>query len=267
MPKTASHPIEDHGVIGDLHTVALVNTRATIDFLCLPDFDSATMFAALLDPLKGGHFSISPFIEGDRRRQMYLPDTNILVTRYLSENAVAEITDFMPVDPGHDRHRVVRTVHSVKGQMRFRVQCCPRFDYGRKSHVAHQLNAHAIEFTLQDHACPTVRLIGRTPLEINGPDGESAFSLDPGEEVSFIFEWGVGHNPPLRIAEETVRREFSDTSAYWRNWAAQSTYQGRWREMVARSALLLKLLTSEKHGSIIAAPSFGLPEQLGGVRN
>ena len=267
MSTNSSYPIEDYGVIGDLHTVALVSTCASIDFLCLPDFDSATVFAALVDPLKGGYFAITPCMEEERRKQMYLPDTNILVTRYLSDNAVAEITDYMPVDPDQDRHRVVRTVHSVKGQIHFRVECCPRFDYGRKPHSVRQLSAHVIEFTVQDDACPPVRLIGTMPLEINGSDGQSAFSLNPGEEASFVFECSTCGNSSLHIAEETVRQNFADASAFWRTWAAQSTYQGRWREMVTRSALLLKLLTSQKHGSIIAAPTFGLPERLGGVRN
>jgi GH15 family glucan-1,4-alpha-glucosidase len=206
-------------------------------------------------------------MEGSRRKQMYLPDTNILVTRYRSANAVAEITDYMPVDPDQDRHLVIRTVHAVKGEIDFRLRCCPRFDYGRKPHVARRVNSHLIEFVADGHACLPVRLVGGVPLEIDDVDGKSFFSLKAGQEVSFTFECGGCGNPSAGINEETIRQEFANTSTFWRNWAAQSTYKGRWREMVTRSALLLKLLTSQKHGSIVAAPTFGLPERLGGVRN
>jgi len=267
VPAKSHCPIENYGVIGDLHTAALISTHASIDFLCLPDFDSPTVFAALLDPLKGGSFSITPRMEGTRRKQMYLPDTNILVTRYRSENAVAEITDYMPVDPDQDRHRVIRTVHVVKGEIDFRLRCRPRFDYGRKSHFARQINSHAIEFVANGDAGSPVRLVGGAPLEISGIDGKAHFSLKAGEDVSFTFECGDCDDSSAAINEETIRQEFTNTSTFWRNWAAQSTYKGRWREMVTRSALVLKLLTSQKHGSIIAAPTFGLPERLGGVRN
>jgi GH15 family glucan-1,4-alpha-glucosidase len=266
--STKTHqPIEDYGVIGDLHTVALVSTEASIDFLCLPDFDSPTVFAALLDPAKGGHFSITPRLGDSRRKQMYLPDTNILVTRYLSENAVAEIVDYMPVDPDSDRHCVIRTVRAVKGQIEFQLQCCPRFDYGREMHSLRHVNHHVIEFAANGGACLSVRLIGGMPLKIRGADAQSVFSLKAGEETSFLFECGQCSDSSTGIAEETIAREFADTSAFWRNWANQSNYKGRWREMVTRSALLLKLLTSQKYGSIIAAPTFGLPERLGSVRN
>lgn len=265
--KDSNHSIDEYGVIGDLHTVALINTHATIDFLCLPDFDSPSVFAALLDPLNGGYFSITPNMEDSRRKQMYLPETNILVTRYLSENAVAEITDFMPVDPDQERHRVIRTVHVVKGHIDFRLQCCPRFDYGRKPHSVTQLDVHVVEFAAEGSACPPIRLIAGRRLQISGPDVTCAFSLKAGERVSFIFECRSCDNSSIEIAEEAICQEFKNTSAFWRNWVAQSNYKGRWREIVMRSALLLKLLTSQKHGSIVAAPTFGLPERLGGVRN
>ncbi len=267
MPGINKCPIEDYGVIGDLHTVALISTHASIDFLCLPDFDSPTIFAALLDPDKGGYFSVVPHMDRCRRKQMYLPETNILITRYLSENAVAEVIDYMPVDPSEDRHRVIRTTRAVRGQVEFKLECCPRFDYGRRTHLSKQIEEHVVEFVVETGDYPPVRLIGSIPLSVNGGDVETTFSLKAGQETSFIFECGLCDTPSGEAGGKVIEKAFAETSAFWRAWAAKSTYKGRWREMVTRSALLLKLLTSRKHGSIIAAPTFGLPERVGGARN
>jgi GH15 family glucan-1,4-alpha-glucosidase len=260
-------PIEDYAVIGDLHTVALVSNAASIDFLCMPDFDSPTIFAALLDPNKGGSFSITPVMEKSRRKQMYLPDTNILTTRYMSENAVGEVVDYMPVERIGEHHRVIRTVRVVKGEIEFNLQCSPRFDYGRKTHSAKCLEDFAIEFTVEGGDCIPVRLIGSVPLRIDGGDAKAIFSLQAGEDASFIFECGDRDGLSAAAEKEVIEQEFSETSAFWREWAGRSNYKGRWREIVTRSALLLKLLTSRKYGSIIAAPTFGLPERIGSARN
>ncbi len=267
MPKRTNLPIEDYGCIGDLHTVALISTVGDIDFLCLPDFDSPTVFAALLDAEKGGYFSITPQMERSRRKQMYLPETNILTTRYLSENAVAELVDYMPVDAVQDFHRVIRTVRAIKGQIEFKLECRPRFDYARTPHTAKQIDERAIEFTPQSGNCPPTRLIGSLPVSIEAEDGMATFSLEAGQEASFIFECGACEDPSSAADKESIEKAFAETTAYWRGWTAKSTYKGRWRETVTRSALMLKLLTSRKHGSIIAAPTFGLPEDLGGGRN
>ncbi|MDQ2840487.1 MAG: glycoside hydrolase family 15 protein [Acidobacteriota bacterium] len=267
MPPRTAHPIEDYGIIGDLHTVALISTDASIDFLCLPDFDSPTIFAALIDSDKGGHFSVVPLLERSRRKQMYLPETNILTTRYLSENGVAEIVDYMPIDSSGDRHRVIRTVRAVKGQIAFELECCPRFDYGRKTHSANQIEERVIEFVTEVGGLPPVRLIASTRLQVRGVDVKARFTLGAGEEASFVLECGISDEPTTAADEETVSKAFAETSDFWRAWAGLSTYTGRWRETVSRSALLLKLLTSRKHGSIIAAPTFGLPERPGGARN
>ena len=267
MPALMNSAIEDYGVIGDLHTVALINDAASIDFLCLPDFDSPTIFAALLDSEKGGKFSILPLMEGSKRKQMYLPETNILTTRFLSENAVAEIVDYMPVESSGDCHRLIRTVRAVRGQIDFKLECCPRFDYGRKSHSVKQAEECTVEFAMESGDCAPVRLIGNVPLHINGVDAEATFSLKVGEEASFMFGCGLGEETSEAVSHQKIEQAFTGTTAFWRAWAGQSNYKGRWRETVTRSALLLKLLTSKKHGSIIAAPTFGLPERLGSSRN
>src|SRR5688500_12018833 len=109
-------PIENHAIIGDLNTVALVALDGTIDFLCFPRFDSPSVFASLLDPERGGSFSIVPALNGARRKQLYLPDSNILLTRFLANEAVVEISDFMPVGESAPAHNLVRRVKSVRGE-------------------------------------------------------------------------------------------------------------------------------------------------------
>ncbi|MGA2421234.1 MAG: trehalase-like domain-containing protein, partial [Candidatus Acidiferrum sp.] len=269
--NSAPQPIEDYGVIGDLNTVALVGADASIDFLCLPHFDSPTVFAKLLDHEKGGSFSIEPKLDQGRSKQMYLPETNILTTRFQSQDGVAEIDDFMPALDADEHRRVIRAVRVIKGTIDFGMRCCPRFDYGRKSHTVELHGEHVVEFIVPDGLCPPVRLISRIPLRVVGRDVEADFTLKAGEHLSFIFACGVSEESPQdaeRDAQvENIKRWFDETSKFWRAWAAKSSYKGRWREMVTSSALVLKLLTSRKHGSIIAAPTFGLPELVGGERN
>jgi len=262
-----NNPIEDYGVIGDLHTVALISTDVSIDFLCLPEFDSPTVFAALLDPVKGGAFSITPLLERSRRKQMYVPDTNILTTRHLSERAIAEVIDYMPIDTTGDRRRVIRTVRAIKGEITFLLQCCPRFDYGRKAHSCRRIDERAIEFASEEGCVPPLRLVGGVPLQTKGTDVEITFVLKAGQETSFLLECGICGGPTAAVDEEIMSQSFTATSTFWRDWVAKSKYKGRWREAVTRSALVLKLLTSRKYGSIIAAPTFGLPERPGGGRN
>src|SRR2546425_4481002 len=128
-------PIENHGIIGDLHTVALVGMDGSIDFMCLPEFDSPSVFAALLDHRCGGRFQLAPLLEGAREKQLYLPDTAILLSRFLAEGGVAEVSDLMPIESARGGHRVVRRAKTVRGEVRFRMVCQPRFDYARTAHT------------------------------------------------------------------------------------------------------------------------------------
>ena len=129
-------PIGDYGVIGDLYTVALVGMDGSIDFLCLPHFDSPSVFAALVDAERGGRFQIAPILEGAARKQLYLPDTNVLLTRFLDADGVAELSDFMPVEDAGQAHNLVRRAKTVRGEVRFQMRCEPRFDYARATHTA-----------------------------------------------------------------------------------------------------------------------------------
>jgi GH15 family glucan-1,4-alpha-glucosidase len=256
--------IEDHGIIGDLKTAALVALDGAIDFLCWPNFDSPSIFAALLDDEKGGCFELQPALDGARHRQLYLPDTNILLTRFLSEHGVAEISDFMELTEGDRPSRLIRRVKAVRNSIDFRMRCAPRFDYARAQHET-VADGNAIVFTGADGL--SLRL--RSSVELQSVDGAAtaAFRLEPGEAAYFILEDARNECASVDATGEFVTRAFKETVNYWHRWVGRSTYKGRWRDVVTRSALVLKLLTSAKHGSMIAALTFGLPEQVGGARN
>jgi GH15 family glucan-1,4-alpha-glucosidase len=144
-------PLESYGVIGDLHTVALVGIDGSIDFMCMPEFDSPSVFAALLDDARGGRFRIAPLLEGASHRQLYLPDTCVLLTRFLSEGGVAEVSDFMPISGAVDRHDVVRRVKTVRGEIPFRMICQPRFDYARGVHTVERTPDGALFVSTDGH--------------------------------------------------------------------------------------------------------------------
>ena len=257
-------PIAEHGMIGDLHTVALVGTDGTIDWYCCPRFDSPSVFAALLDSDRGGLFRISPDGDGWSSKQLYLPDTNVLITRFLMPDGVGEVQDFMPPPPSGTathRHRMIRRIVAVRGQMRFVVDVAPRFDYARVRHEV-ALTAHGAVFR---SAGLGLGLSAGCPLEVvEGGDVRARIELRAGQTASFVLEPG---ELPVAYSEADITGEFEATVAFWRRWLRGSRYAGRWREMVHRSALALKLLTYAPTGAIVAAPTTSLPEKLGGARN
>jgi GH15 family glucan-1,4-alpha-glucosidase len=257
-------PIENYGVIGDLNTVALVGMDGSIDFMCFPRFDSPTIFAALLDDQTGGRFKIAPILENPRQRQIYLPDTNVLLTRFLSDDGVAEISDCMPIEEMGHAHDIIRRVKTVRGEIRFRMLCQPRFDYARKSHRVERKDGEVL-FLCEDRSL-TLRLRASTPLNIENGAASAEFTLRAGECASFVLEQADHEQSPSSSADY-VSAAFKETINFWRRWVSHSTYQGRWREIVHRSALTLKLLSSSHLGSIVAAATFGLPEKVGGERN
>jgi len=259
-------PIEDYGVIGDLSTIALVGSDGSIDYMCLPHFDSPTIFAALLDDKRGGCFSIAPATKGSRCKQLYLPDTNILLTRFLSDDGVGEITDFMVIDDDDRTQAIVRRVKGIRGPFTFRLRCAPRFDYARARHKVEQHDDEVL-FIAEDAGCTKLRLRTPVPLRIEGGDAFGEITVDSAETVDFVLEIALPDDDNASAAPGWVDNAFDDTLRYWRGWVSHSQYHGRWREMVNRSALALKLLTSEPYGSIAAAGTFGLPEKVGGERN
>jgi GH15 family glucan-1,4-alpha-glucosidase len=264
QPSPHYQPIENYGVIGDLTTTALVGMNASIDFMCFPHFDSPTIFAALLDHAKGGSFQLAPVTGEFKHKQRYLPDTNILLTRFLGESGIAAISDFMAMQHLGNRHNLVRRVKIVRGEIKFRMVCAPKFDYGRSGHTIEKKSREIIFIPDHKHL-PTLRLRSSVPLKVENGAAVAEFKLRSGQTASFILEEANGASPSDN--PNYVSDAFKETMNFWLAWVARSTYRGRWREMVTRSALTLKLLTSERNGSLVAAPTFGLPEEIGGKRN
>jgi GH15 family glucan-1,4-alpha-glucosidase len=258
-------PIENYGVIGNMRSIALVGINGSIDFLCYPKFDSPTVFAGLLDDEKGGRFQIEPQLRNRQVRQLYFPDTNILLTRFLADEGVAELTDYMPIGTdGEQPNEIIRTVAVVRGEVDFKMRCQPRFDYARCEHAVKIEDRYAI-FSPASNDCPPLALYSTVVLRQESADAISDFRLRAGERATFVFGGVRAQGEPPEM--EFVEQRFHETARFWKSWIAKSKYKGRWREMVNRSALMLKLLISREHGSLIAAPTFSLPEQIGGVRN
>src|SRR5882724_115896 len=238
-------PIEDHGVIGDLHTVALVGKDGSIDFLCLPSFDSPSVFAALLDADRGGRFQIAPQLDDASRKQLYLPDTNVLLTRFLSDGGVAEVSDFMPVEDAGVAHNLVRRAKTVRGEVRFGMRCDPRFDYGRATHTVEQRSDTEVLFVGRSGDGELVlRLRSSVPMRVENGAALAEFTLSADTSAWFVLEVVLAQEPSPSEQSDYQSDAFKQTVNFWRRWVARSTYGGRWREMVNRSALTLKLLTS-----------------------
>ena len=258
-------PIETYGMIGDMHSVALVGSDGSIDWCCLPHFDSPSVFAAILDDRKGGYFKIAA-THGGHSRQIYLPETNVLVTRFLSDEGVGEVIDFMPVGRRSDGRcgQIVRIAHAVRGAVSFRVECFPACDYARAAHKT-VLDPRGAVFESQGAA---YALLSPIALRLENGAAAADFVLQPGEQSVFVFRRANAAND-AGLLEPTIDglEAQRSTAAFWRNWLNGGKYPGRWREMVERSALVLKMLTFEPTGAIIAAPTTSLPEEIGGARN
>ncbi|QLJ03257.1 glycoside hydrolase family 15 protein [Streptomyces sp. NEAU-sy36] len=261
-------PIAEHGLIGDLRSVALVGSNGTIDWYCSPSFDSPSVFAAILDAERGGCFELAAAVPA-RTKQFYFPDTNVLITRFFTEEGVGEVQDFMPVDVQEGRpcesvrHRLIRRVVCVRGRVPFRALIAPRFDYGAAPHTVRDLDG-VLLFESPEQG---LMLTTTVAVECDGRDARADFKLGEGETAVFALDQAGAAIAPRGCAHAEAEHEFNATVAYWRRWLAQSRYRGRWREMVHRSALTLKLLTYAPTGAIVAAPTTSLPEQLGGERN
>ncbi|QQA44190.1 glycoside hydrolase family 15 protein [Pelagovum pacificum] len=252
--------IEDHGLIGDCGTAALVARDGCVDFMCWPKFDSPSLFASVLGEA-GGSFELRPEHDGPGR-QIYLTETAILFTRFLSPHAVAEVSDFMPMSDD-DTPRLIRRAKGIRGETRFVMSCRPGFDYGRAGTVIEETEDGVI--LSSDGADGTrVRLRSNVPLSVEGDRVVARFTLEPDQTAWFSLE-----SPDVEVdnRDHWVSEQFKATADFWRGWTKRSTYRGRWRDLVQRSAITLKLLTCRRTGAMIAAPTFGLPETPGGERN
>src|SRR5499433_2875950 len=261
-------PLRADGVNGDLPNVALVGMDGSIDFLCPPDFDSPSVFAALVDADRGGRFQIAPALEGAVRKQLYLPDTNVLLTRFLDVDGVAEVSDFMPAADAGQAHNLVRRAKTVRGEVRFQMRCDPRFDYARATHTAERRSdTEVLFFGRSGDSELVLRLRSSVAMRLENGMALAEFTLRADTSAWFVLDVVLRNEPSAAEQPDYESDAFKQTVNFWRRWVARSTYAGRWREMVNRSALTLKLLTSRQHGSIVAAPTFGLPEMIGGGRN
>ncbi|GAA1222684.1 glycoside hydrolase family 15 protein [Kitasatospora nipponensis] len=260
-------PIAEHGLVGDLQTAALVSSQGVIDWFAAPRFDSPSIFAALLDHDKGGYFRLAPEHPDITCRQLYYPDTAVLVTRFLSPDGVGEVIDYMPPDRVHtatDRHTLVRVVRTVRGTVTFTLDCRPRFDYGRAEHEL-DLGPQGGLFRAPGISA---HVQSSFPLERDGQDVTGSVTLKAGERACVMFTVcdPGGEAPPTPTAEE-IEAQLWGIVTFWRDWLRTSTYRGRWPEQVHRSVITLKLLTYAPTGALIAAATMGLPEQVGGERN
>jgi GH15 family glucan-1,4-alpha-glucosidase len=259
-------PIENYGLIGNLHTAALVGMDGSIDWLCVPNFDSPSVFAAILDDRKGGRFRISASGENLRQKQYYWPNTNILITRFMHADGIGEIADYMPISGAgaEPADLVVRRMRVVHGRLPFRLECQPAFDYARAEHEMH-INEHGARF---DGGGLNLGLATSIPLRPEGAGVVAEFTLGEGESARFVLRHLRGdHDVGPCPGDQEAELRFRETVEYWQRWLAQCTYEGRWREVVQRSALVLKLLTFRPSGALIAAPTTSLPEHIGGGRN
>jgi GH15 family glucan-1,4-alpha-glucosidase len=262
----AYKPIEDYGVVGDMHSAALVGMDGSIDWYCYPHFDSPSIFAAILDEKVGGHFAIAPTeVANVTHKQAYWPETNVLVTRFLSPDGVGQIVDYMPVGVPHGErgsHWLIRRVQIVRGSMAFRMECRPAFNYARDDHET-VVTPEGACFHAPDLS---MGLVTDVPLTAQGSGVAAEFSLQRGQTAIFALrqiEGGCG----ICLSREEEYELFNQTVEWWRHWLAGCTYTGRWREAVHRSVLALKLMTFEPTGAIVASPTCSLPEDIGGVRN
>ncbi len=252
-------PIEDYGLIGDTHTAAIVGRDGSIDWLCLPRFDSDACFARLLGDDRHGFWRIAPTAEQIDTRRRYRGDTLVLETEFKTPGGVARLVDCMPIREVNPQ--VVRIVEGVSGTVDIRMQLAMRFGYGS--------------------VLPWVRRSGSLTTAIAGPDALSLwtpvdtqgedmttvaeFTVRDGDQVPFVLTWFPSHQEAPRPVDPRFAVE--DTEMWWEDWASTFNFEGQWRDPVMRSLITLKALTYNPTGGIVAAPTTSLPETLGGGRN
>src|SRR4051812_27041502 len=238
-PAMLETAIAAHGLIGDLQTAALITTDGSVDWFCCPRFDSPSVFGALLDDERGGHFRIRPAGVDYTSKQMSFPDTAVLVTRFFTEAGVGAVLDFMPPAGNHatDNHRLVRMVQCVRGEMTFDVDIEPRFDYGRHPHRTEVsengavFRANGSTLTLSVVREPGDAHKAKVSVDEDDGDIHGTITLSAGEVRGVVLE-SAADTPPREIRVEEIQRLLDDTVEFWRHWLSGVTYRGRWREMI-----------------------------------
>ncbi len=251
--------VEDYALIGDCQTAALVGRDGSIDWLCLPRFDSGACFAAMLGTTDHGRWIITPSEPVTDVRRWYHDDTLVLETEFVTASGVVAVIDFMPVRT--DLPDLIRIVVGRQGRVRMRTEIVIRFDYGSVVPWVRRTDGGISAIGGPDS------LIVRTPVELGGHDFTTVaeFDVAAGQRIPFDLAWYPSHKKhgPELEPEEALQH----TQEWWRDWVGQCRYEGRWRDAVVRSLVTLKALTYEPTGAIVAAPTTSLPEQYGGVRN
>lgn len=251
--------IEDHGLIGDLHTAALVDRDGSIDWMCLPRFDSPACFAALLGDESNGLWRLAPVGAGQATRRSYRGDTLILEQEWDTPEGSVRVIDFMP--PSEGRHDVVRIVEGLSGRVAVHSELRLRFDYGRSVPWVHRVDDQIVGIAGPD------AIAFSTSVPTYGRDltTHAEVSVAAGETVSFVLNWHPSHLLPPEPADPTAA--LAATEEFWSEWASHYTYTGPYRDAVLRSLITLKALTYAPTGGMVAAPTTSLPEGIGGVRN
>jgi GH15 family glucan-1,4-alpha-glucosidase len=262
--RSSSKPLEDYGLIGNMISAALVARDGSIDWLCLPHFDSAACFAALLGGPEHGRWLLAPADDRARSSRRYLPDTAILETQFENDGGAVTVTDFMPLTEDEDKVDVVRIVKGVRGSMAMRMELVLRFDYGRTVPWVRRR-----DYGLSAVAGPDAIEL-HTDVELEGRDFKTlaAFTVREGESVPFTLSYHRSHKPPHFVPDRTEAME--GTATWWREWCKPCRFDcdnEEWRDAVRRSLITLKLLTFAPTGGIVAAPTTSLPEAIGGQRN
>jgi GH15 family glucan-1,4-alpha-glucosidase len=272
-------PIEDYGLIGDMHTCALVSKEGSIDFMCWPKFDSPTIFCRLLDGNQGGHWSVRP-VDNLKfmAKQQYLAGSNILQTRWIHEDGVVSMHDYFAIhntqeaSPGHLRNRssiLVRRLECIRGHMKLNVNIYPRPDYGRqddKAVISEDQGGWRVDFSSSQLALSVCGTRGINVILKPGSGAHCAVDLHEGDEIFFAL-YEQKQRPDLIASVDSLRVLENNTNFFWIHWARKLRYVGRYRLNVERSLLILKLLTYQPTGAIVAAPTFSLPEAIDGERN
>ncbi len=253
-------PIEDYALLGDLQTAALVGRDGSVDWLCLPRFDSGACFAALLGDERNGRWLLAPTDEGARATRRYLDDTLVLETMWETDAGTVRVLDFMP--PRGEAPDVVRIIEGVSGRVELRTELVIRLDYGRVVPWVRRLDGD----TLLAIAGPDALCL-RTPVDVGGEDMKTVgkFTVAEGRRVPFVLTW----YPSFRDlpAEVDAEQALADTTKFWHEWIGRCEYEGDGHDAVHRSLIVLKALTYAPTGGIVAAPTTSLPEHIGGVRN
>jgi GH15 family glucan-1,4-alpha-glucosidase len=251
--------IEDYALIGDLLTAGLVSRAGSLDWLCLPRFDSGACFAGLLGTSEHGHWLLAPAAEPRRTTRRYREGTLVLETDHETPEGAVRVVDFMP--PRTREPDVVRLVVGRRGRVRMRMELVIRFDYGSIVPWVRRIDGG-----IRAVAGPDTVVL-RSPVSMHGENLRTVaeFEVGEGERLPFVLGWHASHEPPPHAADaEALLRS---TEAWWRDWSARCRYEGPWKEAVVRSLVTLKALTYQPTGAVLAAPTTSLPERIGGVRN